>query len=197
MDPTVGVGEPFRVPLSASYVEIFGEDAEGALLLAVVPLPGPEEIEVDGPEHLAVTLEGGQTLTVAIALDNGSGGKARAYVVQLTYTEPERAETPKAEVDRLQTQALALFADAARVQAQAITQFADIERMLVQAKQLLADVAWTQVQAIDLHSRRVQLEALRAHVKDALQLLQQLRHESPWVHQDDQDQDWPGPETSP
>ena len=87
MDRTVGVGEPFRVPLRASYVEVVGDDAEGALLLAVVPLPDPEEMEDDGVEHLAVTLEGGQTVTVAIALDYGSGGKARAYVIQITYAE--------------------------------------------------------------------------------------------------------------
>jgi PAS domain S-box-containing protein len=91
MDRTVGVGEPFRVPLRASYVEIVGDDAEGALLLAVVPLPDPDEMEDDGVEHLAVTLEGGQTVTVAIALDYGSGGKARAYVIQITYAESASA----------------------------------------------------------------------------------------------------------
>jgi hypothetical protein len=90
-DPKGGVGEPFRVPLRASYVEIVGDDAEGALLLAVVPLPDPEELAGDGVEHLAATLEGGQTVTVAIALDEGSGGKARAYVIQITYAESARA----------------------------------------------------------------------------------------------------------
>jgi hypothetical protein len=29
VDPRVGVCEPFHVPLSASYLEIFGDDAEG------------------------------------------------------------------------------------------------------------------------------------------------------------------------
>jgi hypothetical protein len=91
MDPTVGVGEPFRVPLRASCLDIVGDDAEGALLLAVVPLPDPEELEVDGVEHLAVTLEGGQTVTVAIALGHRSGDKARAYVIQITSAESARA----------------------------------------------------------------------------------------------------------
>jgi hypothetical protein len=86
-DPTVAVGEPFRVPLRVSYVEIVGDDAEGTLLLAVVPLPDPEEMEDDGVEHLVVTLEGGQTVTVAVALDYGNSGKARAYVIQVTYAE--------------------------------------------------------------------------------------------------------------
>jgi hypothetical protein len=91
MDLTVGVGEPFRVPLRASYLEVFGDDTEGALLLAVVPLPGPEEIGDDGVEHLALTLEGGQTVTVAIALDYRNGSKARAYVIQITYAESASA----------------------------------------------------------------------------------------------------------
>ena len=90
-EPTVGAGEPFRVPLSASCVEVFGEDAEGALLLAVVPLPDPEEMEDDGAEQLAVTMEGGQMLTVALALDDGSGGKERAYVIHITYAETASA----------------------------------------------------------------------------------------------------------
>ena len=90
-DPRAEVCEPFRVPLRASYVEIVGDDAEGALLLAVVPLPDPEEMEDNGVEHLAVNLEGGQTVTVAIALDYGSGGKARAYVIQITYAESASA----------------------------------------------------------------------------------------------------------
>ncbi len=84
-DPTVGVGEPFRVPLSASCVEIFGDDAEGALLLAVVPLPAPEELEEGGAQHLGVTLEGGQTIAIDIALGERSGGTGRVYVVQLAY----------------------------------------------------------------------------------------------------------------
>jgi hypothetical protein len=87
MDPTVGVGKPFRVPLSASYVEIVGTDAEGTLLLAVVPLPALEAREGNGVEHLAVTLERGQTVSVAIALEDGSGGKACAYVIQIAYAE--------------------------------------------------------------------------------------------------------------
>ena len=87
MDPTVGVGEPFRVPLTASYVEIAGTDAEGTLLLAVVPRPDPEAREGEGVERLAVTLEGGQRVSAAIALEEGSDGKACAYVIQIAYAE--------------------------------------------------------------------------------------------------------------
>lgn len=97
MTPAVGGGEPVRVPLNASYLEIVGDDAEGALLLAVVPLPDPEELADDGEAHLAVTLEGGQTVTVAVALDDRSGGQARAYVIQVGYTAPAAGETPGAE----------------------------------------------------------------------------------------------------
>jgi hypothetical protein len=101
MDPTVGVGAPCHVPLSASYLEIVGDDAEGALLLAVVPLPDPEALEDEGVEHLAVTLEGGQTVTVAITLDAGHGGKARAYGIQVGYMEATVGETPGARSSAL------------------------------------------------------------------------------------------------
>jgi hypothetical protein len=84
-DPGVGVCGPFCVPLRASYLELFGDDAEGALLLAVVPLPGPDVVEAEGTQHLSVTLEGGQTVALAIALDKGPDGEALAYVIQLAY----------------------------------------------------------------------------------------------------------------
>jgi hypothetical protein len=150
MDPTVGVGEPFRVPLKASYVEIVGDDAEGALLLAVVPLPDPEEMEGDGVEHLAVTLEGGQTVTVAIALEDRSGGKARAYVIQVVYTEPTAGETPGAEPSAVaellpkphdpgeawQLARAQLIAETRRVQAEAKDLCAMINPQLQQVRQL-------------------------------------------------------------
>jgi hypothetical protein len=79
VDPKVGVCEPFYVPLSASYLEIFGDDAEGALLLAVFPLPEPDVVEEHGAQHLSVTLEGGHTVALAIALGDGTGGEERAY----------------------------------------------------------------------------------------------------------------------
>jgi hypothetical protein len=81
------VCEPFRVRLSASYLEIFGRDADGALLLAVFPLPAPEEVEDDGAQHMSVTLEGGQTVTLEMARGDGTGSEGREYVIQMTYTE--------------------------------------------------------------------------------------------------------------
>lgn len=96
VDPRLGVCEPVRVPLSASYLEIFGDDAEGALLLAMFPLPEPEELEDYGAQHLSVTLEGGQTVAVAIALGEGAGGEKRAYVIQLAYAESMAVNAPPA-----------------------------------------------------------------------------------------------------
>jgi hypothetical protein len=97
VDPRNNVCEPFRVPLSASYLEIFGDDAEGTLLLAVCPLPTPEEVEDDGVQHVSVTLEGGQTLALTTALGEGTNGEARAYVLQLAYTESAAVDTQVAE----------------------------------------------------------------------------------------------------
>jgi hypothetical protein len=65
-----------------------GEDAEGALLLAVCPLPDPDVVEAAGVAHVSVTLEGGQTVALTLALGEGSNGEAPTYVLQLTYADP-------------------------------------------------------------------------------------------------------------
>jgi hypothetical protein len=80
-----GVCGPFSVPLSAAYLEIFGEDADGALLLAVFPLPEPELLEDDRVQHLWVTLEGGQAVAIEIALGEGPYGEVREYIIQSAY----------------------------------------------------------------------------------------------------------------
>ena len=86
-DPRGGVGGPFRVPLAMGLLEIFGDDAEGALLLAVVSLPEPQVIADGGAQQLGLTLEGGQTVAIDIALHKGSKRKAPAYVIQITYAD--------------------------------------------------------------------------------------------------------------
>ena len=75
--------------LGAAVLEVFGEDAEGALLLAVRPLPDPEEVAAAGIQRLAVTLEGGQTVALTIALGDGHRGEGPAYVVQLVYHDED------------------------------------------------------------------------------------------------------------
>jgi hypothetical protein len=105
--PQGGVCEPLRVPLWASCVEIVGDDAEGALLLAVFPLPEPDVVKAEGGQHVSVTLEGGQTVALTLALGQGSDGKPPTYVIQLAYTAsttvpallvtlpPERSRPPQ------------------------------------------------------------------------------------------------------
>ena len=66
--PGASVYGPFSVPLSATYLEIIGEDIDGPLLLAVFPLPEAAWVENDGAQHLVTTLEGGQTITIEITL---------------------------------------------------------------------------------------------------------------------------------
>jgi len=85
--PAAGVYGPFSVPLSATCLEIIGEDIDGPLLLAVFPLPEPAWVEDDGAQHLVTTLEGGQTVTVEITLGDGTLGEAQAYVIQIAYAE--------------------------------------------------------------------------------------------------------------
>jgi hypothetical protein len=86
-DPGVGIYEPFRVPLSASYLEIFGDDEDGDLLLAVFPLPEPEAVEDDRAQQMFVTFERGQTLSIEVALGDGTGGEECEYVIHLSYSE--------------------------------------------------------------------------------------------------------------
>jgi hypothetical protein len=82
-----GITRSFHVPLSASYLEVFGDDSEGPLLLGVFHLPEPAMVEEDHPLRLFVTLEGGQTLAVEIALGYGSSGELSEYVIRIVYAE--------------------------------------------------------------------------------------------------------------
>jgi hypothetical protein len=90
-DPRAGACAPFRVPLTVAVLEVCGEDAEGALLLAVCPLPDPEVVADEGVQRLSVTLDGGQTVALTIALDDRNGGEAPAYVIQLAYHDETTA----------------------------------------------------------------------------------------------------------
>ncbi len=80
--------QSFHVPLRASCLEIFGDDAEGPLLLAVVPLSELAVMEANGAQHLSVTLEGDQTIAIDITLGEETDAEACAYVIQIAYTAP-------------------------------------------------------------------------------------------------------------
>lgn len=88
-DPRADAGASFSVPLTAFMLEVFGADAEGALLLAVYPLPDPDVVADEGVHRLAVTLAGGQTVTLTLAWGDGHGGEAPAYVIQLAYQDED------------------------------------------------------------------------------------------------------------
>jgi hypothetical protein len=87
LGPTGGVCQSFRVPLSTSYLEVFGDYSERALLLGVFLLPEPAVGEDDQALHLAVTLEGGQTVALAIALGEGACSGGSEYVIRISYAE--------------------------------------------------------------------------------------------------------------
>jgi hypothetical protein len=88
-----GVYKSFTVPLSATYVEIFGDDRAGGLLLGVLLFPEPALGEDDQPQHLSVTLEGGQTVTMEIAVGCGTGAPVREYVIQVSYADAAEVDT--------------------------------------------------------------------------------------------------------
>jgi hypothetical protein len=82
-----GVSTLFQVPLTVSYLEVFGDDSEGALLLGVFLLPEAAAIEGDQPHHLSVTLEGGQTVAMEIALGGGPSREVSEYVIRIVYAD--------------------------------------------------------------------------------------------------------------
>jgi hypothetical protein len=86
-NPEAGLSEPFNVPLTTPYLEIYGDDADGALLLAVFPMPEPASIEDDQAQHLWMTLEEGQTIEIEISLGIGTFGVVSEYVIQMAYSE--------------------------------------------------------------------------------------------------------------
>jgi hypothetical protein len=94
-DADVEVYRPFRVPLSASNIEIYGEDDAGNLLLAVFPLPGSALSEGDRAQHLAVTLEGEQTVAIDIVLSDGVSGQVIEHIITISYTNAAKVCAPK------------------------------------------------------------------------------------------------------
>jgi cell division protein FtsZ len=80
--------EPMTIPLSASCIEVFGEDNEGSLLLAVFPLDCFGTVNDD--QELEVTHEGGQTIRVVISPIFGQSGEVTERLIQINYSEPYR-----------------------------------------------------------------------------------------------------------
>jgi hypothetical protein len=73
------------VPLSASYVEIYGQDREGELLLAVFPLTDVAASEAN--QVWSITCEAGQTLELTVLSDQADIEEAEDCRVQITYLE--------------------------------------------------------------------------------------------------------------
>ncbi len=88
-----GVSRWFQVPLTVSYLEVFGDDSEGALLLGVFLLPEAAAIDDDQPHHLSVTLEGGQRVAMEIALGDGPSREVSEYVIRIVYAEATGPES--------------------------------------------------------------------------------------------------------
>jgi hypothetical protein len=85
-DPRQGACPALDVPLSASSVEVYGQDEAGELLLAVFPLA--ELLWAEDNHALRITHAGGQTLELIMAAEQGMSEDAtERAVVQLTYME--------------------------------------------------------------------------------------------------------------
>lgn len=83
---------PFTVPLSAIRIQVFGQDAEGELPLALFYLPDLEE--EGNQQRLYAVLEGGATIELGIAPVHGQDGEVTAGSVAMHFWADE-AQVPK------------------------------------------------------------------------------------------------------
>jgi RNA polymerase sigma factor (sigma-70 family) len=78
---------PFTIPQTASCIQVFGEDDEGELLLAVFPLdylePGDNALD----QKLYVTHDGGQTIELSISTVSGQSRECVERLFHLAYIE--------------------------------------------------------------------------------------------------------------
>ena len=75
-------GEGFRrTPLNQTALAFLKQS------LALVSLPEPQVIADARAQQLGLTLDGGQTIAIDIALHKESKRKAPAYVIQITYAD--------------------------------------------------------------------------------------------------------------
>ena len=83
--PRDGVCPPFYVSEHARYLDVYGQDQAGELLIAVFPLATPTSAE-ETRAVLSVTHAGGQTVTLTIVSDVAeTAGSAAGWRVQVTY----------------------------------------------------------------------------------------------------------------
>lgn len=81
---------PCTIPLAASYVEIYGRDDDGELLLAVLPLPELDSVTDNHERHLVVRHEGGPTIDLAIQPVPADTGEIREFLLRITYEEAQQ-----------------------------------------------------------------------------------------------------------
>lgn len=79
--------DSFIVPRTASCIQVFGEDDEGELLLAVFPLNYLELSDNTLDQHLYVTHDGGQTIELSISPISGQSHETLERLVRLEHTE--------------------------------------------------------------------------------------------------------------
>lgn len=78
---------PFTIPQTASCIQVFGEDEEGELLLAVFPLDYLEPCDNALDQKLYVTHDGGQTIELSISAVSGQSRECVERLFQLAYIE--------------------------------------------------------------------------------------------------------------
>ncbi len=75
----------FRVPANAFWVEVFGEDKEGEILLAAFPLPQLESANSVQVQRMLITHEGGSTIELSVSPIIEQADECTEALIQISY----------------------------------------------------------------------------------------------------------------
>jgi len=78
--------QPFSIPLTASHIEVFGQDDDGELLLGILPLWDLEAVSDGQQQELSITAEGGQKIHCVISPQIDSKGEVIAGEARVDVT---------------------------------------------------------------------------------------------------------------
>lgn len=95
LSPQGGFRLGFTVPARAPYVEVFGHDTDGPLLLAVLCVPALPPEAAGEERHWVMRLANGQTLVLAVHPILGDTEDVTAYSFEMAYEVPQPQAIPQ------------------------------------------------------------------------------------------------------
>lgn len=86
-DPLQPLTYELSVDNYSRFIEIFGEDQGGELLLAIIPISDIDDLEENSSLNFTITQEGGQRFRIRITASRDPSGALIGYRVRLKYDE--------------------------------------------------------------------------------------------------------------